>query len=113
MEREVVRAPRWSPPDEFLDLPGLTNLIPGPNSSEMAMALGYRRAGWAGLLAGGASFILPAAWITAASRGCTCATERCPTSRPGCRDWGPRWSRRWPWQSRAWGRPALGDAGLG
>ena len=66
MEREVVRARRWLPPDEFLDLLGLTNLIPGPNSSEMAMALGYRRAGWAGLLAGGLSFILPAACITAA-----------------------------------------------
>ena len=58
MEREVVRARRWLPPDEFLDLLGLTNLIPGPNSSEMAMALGYRRAGWAGLAASVALFAL-------------------------------------------------------
>ena len=89
MEREVVRARRWLPLDEFLDLLGLTNLIPGPNSSEMAMALGYRRAGWAGLIAGGVSFILPAACITAASRGSTFATDRCLQFSPGCQDWAP------------------------
>lgn len=43
----------WLGADEFLDLVGLTNLIPGPDSTEMAMALGYRRTGWPGLLAGG------------------------------------------------------------
>jgi chromate transporter len=65
MEAEIVRRRAWLAADEFLDLLGLTNLIPGPNSTEMAMALGYRRAGWPGLLVGGASFIAPAATITA------------------------------------------------
>ena len=64
MEEEVVRRRRWVTIEEFLDLVGLTNLIPGPNSTEMAMALGHQRAGWPGLLAAGASFILPAAAIT-------------------------------------------------
>lgn len=48
---------------EFLDLLGATNLIPGPNSTQMAIHIGLRRAGWAGLLAAGACFILPAAII--------------------------------------------------
>jgi chromate transporter len=66
MEQEVVQRRRWVAADEFLDLLGLTNLIPGPNSTEMAMALGFRRAGWRGLLVGGAAFIAPAALITCA-----------------------------------------------
>jgi chromate transporter len=65
MEAEIVRRRAWLTGDEFLNLLGLTNLIPGPNSTEMAMALGYRRAGWRGLFAGGAAFIVPAAAITA------------------------------------------------
>jgi chromate transporter len=64
MEADIVRRRAWLAADEFLDLLGLTNLIPGPNSTEMVMALGYRRAGWAGLVAGGLAFILPAACIT-------------------------------------------------
>ena len=64
MEAEVVRRRAWLPPEEFLDLLGLTNLIPGPNSTEMAMALGHRRAGWRGLVAGGMAFIIPAACLT-------------------------------------------------
>jgi chromate transporter len=64
MEQEIVRRRRWIEGEEFVDLIGLTNLIPGPNSTEMAMALGFRRAGWPGLVVGGASFILPAAVIT-------------------------------------------------
>lgn len=64
MEAEIVRRRQWLPAGEFLDLLGLTNLIPGPNSTELAMALGHRRAGWAGLVAGGLSFIVPAACIT-------------------------------------------------
>jgi chromate transporter len=66
MEEETVRRRRWLSPEAFLDLVGLTNLIPGPNSTEMAMAVGYRRAGWAGLLVAGACFIVPAATLTAA-----------------------------------------------
>jgi chromate transporter len=51
---------------EFLDLLGATNLIPGPNSTEMAIHLGYLRAGWRGLVVGGSLFILPAMLIVLA-----------------------------------------------
>ncbi len=60
MEDELVRRRRWVSHQRFLDLLGGTNLIPGPNSTEMAMHLGHERAGWAGLVLGGAAFILPA-----------------------------------------------------
>lgn len=60
MENEFVRRRHWLTREEFLDLLGATNLIPGPNSTEMAMHLGRRRAGWLGLVVGGVCFILPA-----------------------------------------------------
>jgi len=60
MHDEVVRRRRWLSEAEFLDLVGAVNLIPGPNSTELAIHLGYRRAGWAGLWLAGACFILPA-----------------------------------------------------
>src|SRR5439155_249842 len=60
MREEVVTRRKWVSDERFLDLLGMTNLIPGPNSTEMAMHLGYSRAGWPGLLAGGACFIVPA-----------------------------------------------------
>ena len=60
MRDEVVRRRRWISDERFLDLPGMTNLIPGPNSTEMAIHLGYVRAGWPGLVLGGACFIGPA-----------------------------------------------------
>ena len=63
MEDEVVRRRRWMKHDEFLDLLGATNLIPGPNSTEMAIHVGHRRAGWKGLVVAGTSFILPATLI--------------------------------------------------
>jgi chromate transporter len=63
MEDEVVRRRRWLSRDEFLDMLGATNLIPGPNSTEMAIHIGHRRAGWPGLLLAGSCFILPAALI--------------------------------------------------
>ncbi|MDQ7830054.1 MAG: chromate efflux transporter [Armatimonadota bacterium] len=66
MRDEVVRRRRWLSDQEFLDLLGATNLIPGPNSTEMAIHIGYTRAGWPGLVAGGAAFILPAALIALA-----------------------------------------------
>src|SRR5688500_16448137 len=66
MEDEVVRRRRWLSHEEFLDLLGATNLIPGPNSTEMAIHIGRRRAGAAGLVVAGAAFILPAALLTAA-----------------------------------------------
>ena len=64
LEEHVVRVRRWLTADEFLELLGLTNLIPGPNSTEMAMAIGYKRAGFPGLLVAGLCFILPAACLT-------------------------------------------------
>jgi chromate transporter len=67
MEDEVVRRRRWLTREEFLDLLGATNLIPGPNSTEMAIHVGHRRAGAAGLVVAGACFILPAAVITLAA----------------------------------------------
>lgn len=63
MEDEVVRRRRWMTRDEFLDLLGATNLIPGPNSTEMAIHIGHRQAGWAGLIVAGVSFIVPAVLI--------------------------------------------------
>ena len=66
MEDEVVRRRRWLSREEFLDLLGATNLIPGPNSTEMAIHVGFVRAGWSGLVLGGACFILPAMLITLA-----------------------------------------------
>ena len=58
-----MRRRGWLTREEFLDLLGATNLIPGPNSTELAIHIGYRRAGWRGLLVAGACFILPAALI--------------------------------------------------
>jgi chromate transporter len=65
MEDEVVRRRGWLTREHFLDLVGATNLIPGPNSTEMTMHVGYERAGWKGLFVAGGSFILPAVTITA------------------------------------------------
>jgi chromate transporter len=64
MEEEVVRKRQWMTREHFLDLVGATNLIPGPNSTEMAIHCGYHYAGIPGLIAAGASFILPAALLT-------------------------------------------------
>ncbi len=66
MEEEVVHRRSWLSREKFLDLLGATNLIPGPNSTEMAIHIGYQRAGWAGLLTAGSCFILPATLIVAA-----------------------------------------------
>jgi len=60
MREDLVRRRRWVTDDEFLDLLGITNLIPGPNSTEMAIHLGYTRAGAWGLVLGGVCFIVPA-----------------------------------------------------
>jgi len=66
MEDEVVRRRAWLTREEFLDLLAVTNLIPGPNSTEMAIHVGHRRAGAAGLVVAGACFILPATLIVTA-----------------------------------------------
>ncbi|GAP44654.1 chromate transporter, chromate ion transporter (CHR) family [Lentimicrobium saccharophilum] len=64
MEEEVVKRRKWIDRQHFLDLLGATNLIPGPNSTEMTMHCGHERAGLAGLIVAGLSFILPAVLIT-------------------------------------------------
>lgn len=66
MRRRVVQRDGWVGEDEFARMVGACALVPGPNSTEMAMALGARRAGWRGLLAGGAAFIIPAFAIVCA-----------------------------------------------
>src|SRR4030042_6107569 len=63
---EVVKRRKWLDDQRFLDLIGATNLIPGPNSTEMAIHLGFLRAGWAGLIVGGLCFIVPAVVIVTA-----------------------------------------------
>lgn len=65
MEEEIVRKRQWMTHEHFLDLIGATSLIPGPNSTEMAIHCGHERAGWKGLLVAGACFILPAVFLTA------------------------------------------------
>jgi chromate transporter len=64
MQREVVEKRNWMDHAHFLDLIGATNLIPGPNSTEMAIHIGQERGGWRGLLVAGACFICPAVVIT-------------------------------------------------
>ncbi|MCX6381824.1 MAG: chromate efflux transporter [Armatimonadetes bacterium] len=63
MEEEVVRRREWMTREEFLDLLGAANLIPGPNSTEMAIHIGYLRARWLGLIVAGVCFITPAILI--------------------------------------------------
>jgi chromate transporter len=68
MEEEVVKRRRWLSQEKLLDLLGVTNLIPGPNSTELAIHIGYERSGWRGLLIAGSCFILPAmiiVWLLA------------------------------------------------
>jgi chromate transporter len=66
MEREVVERRAWLSREQFLDLVGGCNLLPGPSSTQVAMAIGYTRRGWPGLLAAGVCFILPASLATLA-----------------------------------------------
>ncbi len=66
MEEEVVQRRRWLTRERFLDLLGAANLIPGPNSTELAIHVGYDQAGWRGLVVAGACFIVPAMLIVMA-----------------------------------------------
>jgi chromate transporter len=66
MEDEFVRRRAWLTREQFLDLVGAAGLIPGPSSTEVAIYVGYRRAGWRGLLTAGLCFILPAALMVTA-----------------------------------------------
>jgi chromate transporter len=67
MEHEVVRRRGWLTREQFLDYLGATTLIPGPNSTELAIHIGHARAGWPGLLVAGLSFIVPATVIVGAA----------------------------------------------
>ena len=82
MEEEVVRKRAWLSPQAFLDLIGATNLIPGPNSTEMTMHVGFARAGWPGLFVAGASFIVPAAGLTLLLAWAYVATADVPDVQP-------------------------------
>jgi chromate transporter len=64
MRDEVVVKRKWLTEQHFLDLIGATNLIPGPNSTEMAIHIGYEKGGWKGLIVAGLCFIIPAVFIT-------------------------------------------------
>jgi chromate transporter len=66
MEADVVRRRSWLTREEFLDLLGAVNLIPGPNSTELAILIGHRKGGTRGLIVAGTCFILPAACIVGA-----------------------------------------------
>jgi chromate transporter len=66
MEDEVVRRRGWLTREAFLDYVGATNLIPGPNSTELAIEIGRDRGGWPGLVVAGVAFIVPAALIVGA-----------------------------------------------
>ena len=64
MEDEIVSKRKWMNHEHFLDLVGATNLIPGPNSTEMTMHCGHERGGWTGMFVAGICFIFPAVFIT-------------------------------------------------
>lgn len=66
MEQEAVRKRGWLSREHFLDLLAATNLVPGPNATEMATHIGFLRAGWPGFIAGGVAFIVPAFVISLA-----------------------------------------------
>lgn len=66
MDRELIQKRRWIARDEFIDMVGLVNLIPGPNSTQLVMYVGYRHGRIAGMLIAGMAFIIPAAAITLA-----------------------------------------------
>lgn len=69
MDNEIVNRRQWMSREKLLDLLGITNLIPGPNSTELAIHIGYEQGGWRGLLVAGSCFILPAmviVWVLAA-----------------------------------------------
>ena len=69
MDDEIVKRRQWMSRESLLDLMGVTNLLPGPNSTELAIHIGYERAGWRGLFVAGSCFVFPALtmmWLLAA-----------------------------------------------
>jgi chromate transporter len=77
MEQEAVCNRGWLSREQFLDLLAATNLVPGPNATEMAIHIGFLQAGWPGLIAGGVAFIVPALW-SAVSAGCPSGSSWTP-----------------------------------
>ncbi|MGV0102400.1 Chromate transporter [Nostoc sp. DSM 114160] len=82
IEDEVVKRRQWLTREHFLDLLGATNLIPGPNSTEMAIHIGYIYAGWLGLIVSGVCFVLPAVLITGGFAGVYVAYGTLPQIAP-------------------------------
>ncbi|WP_448268788.1 chromate efflux transporter [Nostoc sp. DSM 114159] len=82
IEDEVVKRRQWLTREHFLDLLGATNLIPGPNSTEMAIHIGYIYAGWLGLIVSGVCFVLPAVLITGGFAGVYVAYGSLPQIAP-------------------------------
>lgn len=82
MQTEIVDKRKWIDQDEFLDMIGATNLIPGPNSTQMTMHIGHRRAGVLGVLAAGSAFIFPAFLITLAFSYCYVTYGQHPNFKP-------------------------------
>jgi chromate transporter len=82
MEEEVVTRRQWLTRSQFLDLLGATNLIPGPNSTEMVIHIGYSYGGWLGLWVAGTCFILPAVLMTTIFAWLYLAWGNLPTFTP-------------------------------
>lgn len=82
METEIVSQRKWLSRQRFLDLMGATNLIPGPNSTELTMHCGYERGGWKGLFVAGICFIFPAVAITGALAWCYMSYGQVPAVKP-------------------------------
>ncbi len=79
---EVVERRAWLTRERFLELIAVTNLLPGPNSSEVAIHIGYTQRGWPGALVTGLTFLLSTFVMVTGSRRCTTSTAPCPGSRP-------------------------------
>lgn len=82
MQQEVVVKRQWLSEQHFLDLLGATHLIPGPNSTEMAIHIGHEKGGWKGLIVAGLCFILPAVFITGALAWLYKQYEQLPEVQP-------------------------------
>jgi hypothetical protein len=112
MQREAVERRGWMSRERFLDLVGACNLLPGPGSTQVAMALGYSRGGWIGLIVAGCCFILPASLATLALAWAYVRYSSLPQAQgllygPN-RSWSPSSSRRfgtwagWPFAAGRW-----------
>ena len=82
LEDEVVERRKWLSAEHFLDLVGATNLIPGPNSTEMVLHVGYERGGLRGLLVAGFMFLLPAVFLTGVLAWIYCTWGSVPKAEP-------------------------------